>query len=590
MSANAKKANPVTENTLKTINNLKVNSPPLFTEIVRAANKYQQQCQALSQAGIVLADTIARLTVHNTGDFGEGLKKLSDVIRELETKRDEVSKTLLNDFIAPCKQSIETDHKDILTFEKNYKKDKENMRQEILKLEAKTRKAGKKTTAEVLKQQITELNDKIKESDQLNTNKLRDVVLMERRKFATFLSQFNQFLDKELDLSNESNVKLTAGLQTWRDLINVQNQLPGDVESLISKQERTLVQIQPQADNGDSYRISYAPGKVQGGGSSSAAGYDTYESYDSYDNYDSSYENSSYTDNSYDYNNSGGGGELQARALYDYESQESTDLNLRAGDIITVIQQDDGSGWTKGRDYHGTEGIFPSSYIEYISKFLIDEIINKRAPYLDYEYTNYTGQRFEMHVPGRYHNVAADQKSMKIGPNTKIRVWEPNGKIWEKGTGNYPEGSTIPYDSITQAVDNSFKFSIDIRFKHTIAGKPENDYTLAIKPLHFENSVITSGGDYLGVQIPQLNPPDSLIVSQISVREVPWPHQIVANGSVYFKYNPTTEDITFTKTEGFPVNMDIEKDDIWGFTITLKEIWYFINDIVVFQRPIYYLF
>eukprot|EP01132_Coremiostelium_polycephalum_P005929 gene5929-7381_t len=363
-NASKKQQNPVTEN-------LKVNSPPLFSEVIRAANKYQQQCQALSQAGVVLADTINRLTIHNPGEFGDGFKKLADIIRELENKREEVTKALVNEFITPQKQAIENDQKDIITFEKNYKKDRDQMRQEILKLEAKTRKAGKKTTPEVLKQQITELNDKIKESEQLNANKLRDVVLMERRKMGTFLSQFNQVIDKELELSSDTTTKFNTGLQQFRDLINSQSQLPAEMDALISKQERTLVQIQPQGESGDSgdgnYRISYAPGKVQNAG---GGVYDSYESYDAYDNYDDSSYNYDGTtsggDQNYDYNSSGGSIEVQARALYDYNSDESTDLCLKAGDIISIIQQDDGSGWTKGRNYNGDEGIFPSSYIEFI--------------------------------------------------------------------------------------------------------------------------------------------------------------------------------------------------------------------------------
>ncbi|EEU04127.1 SH3 domain-containing protein [Dictyostelium discoideum AX4] len=357
MSNAKKQQNPGIEITLKTINNLKVNSPPLFTEVIKAANKYQQQAQALSQAGLVLADTLTRLTIHNGGDFGEGFKKLADAIKDLENRRDDVAKVLLNEFITPNKQAIEDDQKAIATFEKNYKKDRDQMRQDILKLEAKTRKAGKKTTPEVLKQQITELNDKIKESEQLNANKLRDVVLMERRKHATFLSQFNQFLEKEIELSADTMSKFSTNLNTHRDLINSQSQLPLEMESMISKQERTLVQIQPQGDTGsDAYRISYAPGTIQttGGGDQY---YESYESYDNYDNYDN-----------YDDGGSGGlgGSELQARALYDYESAEPSDLNLKAGDIISVIQQDDGSGWTKGRNYEGNEGIFPSTYIEYV--------------------------------------------------------------------------------------------------------------------------------------------------------------------------------------------------------------------------------
>ncbi|EGC29096.1 hypothetical protein DICPUDRAFT_84858 [Dictyostelium purpureum] len=368
MSGNTKKQqNPVIEITLKTINNLKVNSPPLFSEVIKAANKYQQQSQMLSQTGLVLADTIQRLTIHNSGDFGEGFKKLADAVRDLENKRDEVCKVLLNEFITPNKQAVENDQKDIVTFEKNYKKDRDSMRQEILKLEAKTRKAGKKTTPEVLKQQITELNDKIKESEQLNANKLRDVVLMERKKHATFLSQFNQFLEKEIELATESIAKYSTALNTHRELINTQSQLPSETESMISKQERTLVQIQPQqgdSSNGD-YRISYAPGTVQA--DSTYESYDSYDNYDNYDNYDQSYTDSGYDQQQqYGDQQQYGGTELQARALYDYDSHEPTDLCLRAGEILSILQQDDGSGWSKGRNSNGMEGIFPSSYIEYV--------------------------------------------------------------------------------------------------------------------------------------------------------------------------------------------------------------------------------
>ncbi|KYR01335.1 putative adhesion molecule [Tieghemostelium lacteum] len=181
---------------------------------------------------------------------------------------------------------------------------------------------------------------------------------------------------------------------------------------------------------------------------------------------------------------------------------------------------------------------------------------------------------YEMRVPGRYKNTAATIKSVKIGPKTKLKISEPNGgRLYEMTSGEHGD-INIPYNSIMQCVDISFKFSIDIKFNHTISGKPANEYGLTIKPLHFDNTgVITSGAtDYVGVQIPQLNPPDSLIVSQISVRENPWPHQIVSNGSIYFKYNPTSEDITFEMTEGFPANMTIVKDDIWGFTFTLKSL------------------
>lgn len=48
---------------------------------------------------------------------------------------------------------------------------------------------------------------------------------MERRKHATFLSQFNQFLEKEIELSADTMSKFSTNLNTHRDLINSQSQV-----------------------------------------------------------------------------------------------------------------------------------------------------------------------------------------------------------------------------------------------------------------------------------------------------------------------------------------------------------------------------
>lgn len=47
--------------------------------------------------------------------------------------------------------------------------------------------------------------------------------------------------------------------------------------------------------------------------------------------------------------------------LYDYQSQGDDELSLQTGDIVTIIQDDDGSGWTEG-EINGETGLFPTSY------------------------------------------------------------------------------------------------------------------------------------------------------------------------------------------------------------------------------------
>ena len=48
-------------------------------------------------------------------------------------------------------------------------------------------------------------------------------------------------------------------------------------------------------------------------------------------------------------------------AVYAYEAQDSDELSLGAGDVITVIKGDDGSGWTYG-EVNGEKGLVPTSY------------------------------------------------------------------------------------------------------------------------------------------------------------------------------------------------------------------------------------
>jgi len=48
-------------------------------------------------------------------------------------------------------------------------------------------------------------------------------------------------------------------------------------------------------------------------------------------------------------------------ATFAYEAQDSDELTLSAGDVVTVIKGDDGSGWTYG-EVNGEKGLVPTSY------------------------------------------------------------------------------------------------------------------------------------------------------------------------------------------------------------------------------------
>lgn len=56
---------------------------------------------------------------------------------------------------------------------------------------------------------------------------------------------------------------------------------------------------------------------------------------------------------------------LKARALYDYQAADETEISFDPGDIITHIDQID-EGWWQGLGPDGTFGLFPANYVELI--------------------------------------------------------------------------------------------------------------------------------------------------------------------------------------------------------------------------------
>ncbi|EAL69470.1 hypothetical protein DDB_G0275439 [Dictyostelium discoideum AX4] len=186
---------------------------------------------------------------------------------------------------------------------------------------------------------------------------------------------------------------------------------------------------------------------------------------------------------------------------------------------------------------------------------------------------SFGGEKWSLQNGSRYGNQAGALRSLKVGKFCKVNIWDKNGTMQTFLGGEYPDiTDKLPNVDIVQAIDVQFKYSVDIRFKHNVQGRDPNDFKLTVIPYQLNGVEIVSGGDYSGVQIPELNPPDSEIVCQISIREIKWPGQVFANGSIYFKYTPSNNTVSYRKTEGWPTNCEIVQDDVSGFTITLKSI------------------
>jgi len=53
----------------------------------------------------------------------------------------------------------------------------------------------------------------------------------------------------------------------------------------------------------------------------------------------------------------------QARALYDYAPENSDELAIKSGDVISILKQEE-DGWWEGSLSNGMRGLFPSNYVE----------------------------------------------------------------------------------------------------------------------------------------------------------------------------------------------------------------------------------
>ncbi|KAF9933739.1 hypothetical protein FBU30_004540 [Linnemannia zychae] len=53
----------------------------------------------------------------------------------------------------------------------------------------------------------------------------------------------------------------------------------------------------------------------------------------------------------------------KAHVIYDYDASSPGELTVRVGDLVTILEGDDGSGWITGQ-VNGSSGLIPLSYIE----------------------------------------------------------------------------------------------------------------------------------------------------------------------------------------------------------------------------------
>ncbi|EAL64530.1 hypothetical protein DDB_G0285817 [Dictyostelium discoideum AX4] len=196
---------------------------------------------------------------------------------------------------------------------------------------------------------------------------------------------------------------------------------------------------------------------------------------------------------------------------------------------------------------------------------------------------NCTGESFEYDegetVRFNYGDEWNDKfMSCIVGASVKCNIWEHN-EIDTPTPGKYEQlaqGSTnndltsINGLSKFQVIPGDFQWAVDVKIVDNIANTPVGSYEMTLIPFGVPQVVCRDGDDFVQMPIPQLSPADSEIVTQVAVRDTRT-GVYVANGSCYFKYDPSTGQVSIRKpVETFPPNMDTVQDDNTSFIFNLN--------------------
>jgi len=284
------------------------------------------------------------------GDIGDGYQKVADVINTEAGKQAVLARSLQEEIALYIGRTEKGDRMEIDQFESDYKKVRGAVKAQIDKAEQQTKKAGKKGAA-ALQQSIQDLNDKIKEGENIKSDRLKHVVVIDRKKNCTLLGNFYTLMTHDNALHNEASAKIGSLLDPLKALAGAQATIPDKIQELVTDAQRTFVAVQADDNYNDSYSEDLNTYSPRLGASSSQSSPPPPPPFASY---------SSTTDHSYSNENSFG----TVVALYSYDGQQDGDLPFYEGDYIELTAEDDGSGWMSGT-CNGRSGVFPSSYVQY---------------------------------------------------------------------------------------------------------------------------------------------------------------------------------------------------------------------------------
>lgn len=227
---------PMGVETMRIIGTLR-DAQPLLADFLKASQKYTQQLAAAVSAGGAMLEALSKLSEHQGGDLGEGVKQLFEVQKSLEEHRHQVVQAWNDQIQADLTNRLPTDKNEVATWEKNYKTKRTNSVKALKKAEANQQKCNKpkpKAKApEKAEESDRQLEQVTAEHDILLREELRDAVRLERRKLCRFIQQFGFLMDVQANMAQADLVAIDNCRSALGNL--------GESEGLITGRARILL-------------------------------------------------------------------------------------------------------------------------------------------------------------------------------------------------------------------------------------------------------------------------------------------------------------------------------------------------------------
>ncbi|RUP43324.1 hypothetical protein BC936DRAFT_137340 [Jimgerdemannia flammicorona] len=145
--------------------------------------------------------------------------------------------------------------------------------------------------------------------------------------------------------------------------------------------------------------------------------------------------------------------QLMATALYDYDADGDDELSVKEGDTLTVLEDDDGSGWIKARK-NFREGIVPANYIKIRSPSVAGSPQSPRANPSSY-FESLPPAPAQEYVQALYDFKAQNPEELSIRAGDVITLTSKDEGGWWQGELYLDDEMNHGTDYLIHARDNS---------------------------------------------------------------------------------------------------------------------------------------